>query len=143
LQKRPHSAAAFTAFSRSASQGVLRRRSDASDKEICYPPFVFSAARHGRFAEVESALLAGFVPNYADAYGNTIFHIACQNGRRRVAKLAVKYGCDMNAQNMKGHTGLHFLFAYGYSDIAEYFIKKGADERIANGSGKTAREGIK
>lgn len=102
-----------------------------------------SAARHGRYTEVESALLAGFVPNYADSYGNTAFHIACQNGQRRIAKLMVKYGCEMNRQNMKGNTGLHFLFAYGYPDIAEYFLKKGADEFIRNALGKGARAGIK
>lgn len=139
LPKRPHSAAAISAFSASRSSSS-RRRSDAS---ACHPPFVFSAARHGRYAEVEDALLAGFVPNFQDMHGNTVFHIACQNGKRRIAKLAVKFGCDMNAQNMRGHTGLHFLFAYGYPDVAEYFIKKGANDSIKNGLGKTAREGIK
>jgi len=145
LPRRPHSAAAANAFSarRSLSKDVVRRSSEPSAAEICYPPNVLSAARHGRYTEVESALLAGFMPNYADTHGNTVFHIACQNGRRRIAKLAIKYGCDMNAQNMKGNTGLHFLFAYGYPDIAEYFIKKGADEFIINTVGKTAREGIK
>jgi len=142
-RQRPHSAAALSAFSASSSSRRKRSEGTLKDKELTYPPFVFSAARHGRYAEVENALLAGFVPNFADSYGNTVFHIACQNGKRRIAKLAVKFGCDLNAQNMKGHTGLHFLFAYGYPDIAEYFIKKGADEFIKNEMGKTAREGIK
>lgn len=142
-RQRPHSAAALNAFSASSSSRRKRSEATVNDKELTYPPFVFSAARHGRYAEVENALLAGFVPNFADSYGNTVFHIACQNGKRRIAKLAVKFGCDLNAQNMKGHTGLHFLYAYGYPDIAEYFVKKGADEFIKNGMGKTAREGIK
>merc|ERR1712070_278307 len=137
-QKRPHSAAAAVnafAASRSSSSAARRRNQEAPLKEICYPPNVLSAARHGKYTEVEDALKAGFVPNYADSYGNTIFHIACQNGRKRIAKLAIKYGCDVNAQNMKGSTGLHFLFAYGYADMAEYFINKGADESITNGVG--------
>lgn len=138
---RPYSAVAANAFSacRASSAEPSRRRSE----ESCYPPHVLSAARHGRYAEVEAALLGGFRPNYKDSYGNTIFHIACQNGQRRIAKLVVKYGCDMNIQNQKGNTGLHFLFAYGYPDIAEYFLKKGADESIKNSCGKAAREGIK
>lgn len=153
LRRRPQSAVAETAFQRYSrahsasahrpSRDSGQRRSEASSKEICYPPNVMSAARHGRYTEVESALLAGFVPNYADSYGNTAFHIACQNGQRRIAKLMVKYGCEMNRQNMKGNTGLHFLFAYGYPDIAEYFLKKGADEFIRNALGKGARAGIK
>jgi len=147
LPRRPSSAAAANAFSvyRSSSRDVPRprRRSEVAGKELCYPPQVLSAARHGRFAEVEDALVAGFSSNYADSYGNTLFHIACQNGRRRVAKLVVKYGCDMNAQNLKGNTGLHFLFAYGYPEIAEYFIAKGADENIRNALRNPAREGIR
>lgn len=144
LPRRPYSAAADNALSAYGVSGEsLRRRSESSIKELICPTNVLSAARHGRYAEVESALVAGFVPNYRDIHGNTVFHIACQNGRRRIAKLVVKHGCDMNAKNLKGNTGLHFLFAYGYPDIAEYFINKGADELIKNFVGKTAREGIK
>jgi ankyrin repeat protein len=134
---------AFAASRSSSSSATRHRGREAALKETCYPPNVLSAARHGKYTEVEDALKAGFVPTYADSYGNTIFHIACQNGRKRIAKLALKYGCDVNVQNMKGNTGLHFLFAYGYVDMAEYFIQKGADEYIKNGVGKTSREGIK
>lgn len=147
LPRRPSSATAENAFSayRSSSRDVARasRRSAASRKEECHPDQVLSAARHGRYTEVENALAAGFLPNYADSYGNTLFHIACQNGTRRVAKLVVKYGCDMNLQNSKGNTGLHFLFTYGYPEMAEYFISKGADERIQNTIGNEARAGIR
>jgi len=104
---------------------------------------VFSAARHGRHKEVEAALDAGFDPGLVDAYGNTLFHVACQNGNKRIAKLAIKYGGDMDAQSFKGHTGLHFLFAYGYPDIGEYFIGKGANDQIQNEIGLTARQGIR
>lgn len=144
--RRSYSAAAENAFSvyRSSSKDAPhRRRSEASLKELCHPPHIFSAARHGRFAEVEDALCAGFSADYADSYGNTIFHIACQNGKKRVAKLVIKYGGNLNVQNLKGNTGLHFLFAYGYPDIAEYFITKGADEHIQNELGNEAREGIR
>jgi len=104
---------------------------------------VFSAARHGRFNKVEAALGAGFTTACQDAFGNTLFHIACQNGNKRLAKLAIRYGGDINAQNSKGNTGLHFLFAFGYSDLGEYFIEKGADEFIRNDLGNLPREGIK
>lgn len=138
LPRRPYSAAAAAAFSACGA-----RRTSTSSEDVCNPQHVFSAARHGRYAEVEAALLAGFVPSFADPHGNTLFHVACQNGRRRIAKLVVKHGCDMNTQNLKGNTGLHFLFAYGYPEIAEYFIKKGALEQLRNHLGLSAREGIK
>lgn len=107
------------------------------------PRQVFSAARHGRHKEVEAALVAGFDPASADSFGNTLFHVACQNGNKRIAKLAIKYGGNMDAQNLRGHTGLHFLFSYGYPDVAEYFIEKGADEHVLNEAGMGAREGIR
>jgi len=123
----------------SASRAQARPAAEASME----PRQVLSAARHGRHKEVEAALVAGFPPDFVDSYGNTLFHVACQNGNKRIAKMAIKYGGDMNAQNGKGNTGLHFLFAYGYPDIGEYFIEKGADEHLPNESGKLAREGIR
>jgi len=107
------------------------------------PNIVVSAARHGRHREVEAALVAGFAPSNVDQFGNTLFHIACQNGNKRIAKLAIKHGGHMDAQNERGNTGLHFLFAYGYADVAEYFISKGADERTKNAAGLEARRGIR
>eukprot|EP00930_Biecheleria_cincta_P057023 TRINITY_DN43029_c0_g1_i1.p1 TRINITY_DN43029_c0_g1~~TRINITY_DN43029_c0_g1_i1.p1 ORF type:complete len:254 (+),score=26.39 TRINITY_DN43029_c0_g1_i1:75-836(+) len=107
------------------------------------PGLICSAARHGRHREVEAALAAGFAPDYADAFGNTLFHMACQNGNKRIAKLVIKSGGNMDAQNERGNTGLHYLFAYGYTGVAEYFIGKGADEHVRNGAGFTAREGIR
>jgi len=107
------------------------------------PRQVLSAARHGKHKDVEASLVAGFPPEYVDSFGNTLFHVACQNGNKRIAKLAIKYGGDMDAQNTKGNTGLHFLFAYGYPDVAEYFIEKGASESIRNEVGKLPREGIR
>jgi len=115
----------------------------ASTEASLDPRQVFSAARHGRHREVEASLIAGFEPAYCDQFGNQLFHVACQNGNKRIAKLAIKYGGDMDAQNFKGNTGLHFLFAYGFPEIAEYFIEKGAIENIPNEVGKTAREGIR
>eukprot|EP00746_Dinoflagellata_sp_MGD_P084560 gnl/MRDRNA2_/MRDRNA2_33553_c0_seq2.p1 gnl/MRDRNA2_/MRDRNA2_33553_c0~~gnl/MRDRNA2_/MRDRNA2_33553_c0_seq2.p1 ORF type:complete len:248 (-),score=37.79 gnl/MRDRNA2_/MRDRNA2_33553_c0_seq2:95-760(-) len=103
---------------------------------------VFSAARHGRHKEVEQGLQAGFSPKSTDAFGNTLFHVACQNGQKRIAKLAIKFGGDMDAQNFKGNTGLHFLFAFGYADIAEYFISKGASDSILNKSGLAPHRGL-
>ena len=70
-----------------------------------------------------------------DVFGNSLFHICCQNGNKKIAKLAVKYGADMNAQNRRGNTGLHFLYSYGYPEIANYFESKGADPNIANEAG--------
>lgn len=128
--------------------GAAQGGSAGSAAEPCAEPSldprqVFSAARHGRHKEVEASLEAGFDPTYADQFGNTLFHVACQNGNKRISKSAIKYGGNMDQQNGKGNTGLHFLFAYGYPDIAEYFIEKGASEDVLNECSKGPREGIR
>jgi len=104
---------------------------------------VFSAARHGRYREVEQAFAMGFDPCSQDSFGNTLFHIACQNCNKRMGKLAIKNGGNMDIQNCRGNTGLHFLFAYGYVDIAEYFVSKGADETLQNVLRLPARAGLR
>lgn len=54
--------------------------------------------------------------------GNTLFHIACQNGNKKIAKLAVKYGGDMNKPNKKVsflHRLRQFISPGPAPDIAE------------------------
>eukprot|EP00397_Hematodinium_sp_SG-2012_P034576 GEMP01037095.1.p1 GENE.GEMP01037095.1~~GEMP01037095.1.p1 ORF type:complete len:175 (+),score=39.36 GEMP01037095.1:22-546(+) len=113
------------------------------EKELPGVDTVFSMARHGHHKEVEKWLQAGFDPQGIDQFGNSLFHVACQNGNKRIAKLAAKFGADMDAQNIKGNTGLHFLYAYGYPELAEYFIEKGASEDIHNICGLLCQEGLK
>jgi len=125
------------ASSSAAAQGASPARGSLDPRQV------FSSARHGKHKEVEASLQAGFSPQHMDSFGNTIFHVACQNGNKRIAKLAIKYGGDLDAQNGKGNTGLHFLIAYGYPEIAEYFIEKGAREDVQNDVGKCAHEGIR
>ena len=37
---------------------------------------------------------------------------SCQQGRKRMAKLAMRYDCNLDAQNHNGHTALHYCFQY-------------------------------
>jgi ankyrin repeat protein len=139
-------AAAFDSFAPPAradnSSPSASRQHEAAEVSLD-PTRVFSSARHARHKDVEASLAAGFDPYYVDSFGNTLFHVACQNGNKRIAKLAIKYGGDMDAQNLRGNTGVHFLFSYGYADIAEYFIEKGASDKLLNDQGNPPRAGIK
>ena len=59
--------------------------------------------------------------------------VACQNGLKRIAKLAMRHECDLNAQNLAGNTALHFCFMYGFGDeLSTYLLSKGADSSIKN-----------
>lgn len=125
-----------------ADAGAAHSPAAAAEASV-EPRRVFSMARHGRHRDVEASLQAGFDPNHVDSFGNTIFHVACQNGNKRIAKAAIKYGGCMDSQNSRGNTGLHFLYAYGYPEVAEYFMSKGASDHILNESGQTPPEGIR
>jgi len=129
---------------------------------------VFSFARHNRTKDLERLLDESGIPaNIRDPYGNTILIVACQNGLKRIAKLALRRGADINARNVrcslvlslflsvqrthththtqqyKGNTCLHFCFAYGYGDtLGRYLISKGADSNIRNVAGLTCFEGL-
>jgi hypothetical protein len=63
---------------------------------------IFSLARHNRLEEVEALLNSGIPVDILDAYGNTILHIACQNGLKKMAKVALRRGGNINAQNVSG-----------------------------------------
>lgn len=61
---------------------------------------IFSAARHNRVDSVAYLLDQGVPVNSRDAHGNTILSIACQNGLKRMAKLALRRGININSQNV-------------------------------------------
>lgn len=104
---------------------------------------LFSSARHGRVDEIEKVLNAGVPIDVRDGHGNTILIIACQNGNKRVAKLVLRRGANINGRNHKGNSPLHYCFHYGYGDsLGQYLISKGADASIRNNAGRLCWDGI-
>ncbi|KAF4131928.1 OTU-like cysteine protease domain-containing protein [Phytophthora infestans] len=99
------------------------RSENTSELRSAAPPAddydLFSAARHNHYDSVVYML------------DNT-----CQNGLKRITKLALRRGANINSQNNRGNTALHFCFAYGYGDsLGAYLISKGADTTIENDDG--------
>jgi hypothetical protein len=95
--------------------------------------------------------------------------VAAQNGHKSIAKLALRFGANINTQNYKGNTALHYCYAFGYVALAgtttttttlarparlltsrrvmnglctEYLISKGANPRIINNFGLTCTQGL-
>ena len=104
---------------------------------------IFSFARHNKFSELETLFMDGLNPDSKDEHGNTILIIAAQNNNKRIIKIALRYGAQINMQNMMGNTALHFAKEYKYDSIFEYLIKKGADTEIKNLRGMKAKEGLR
>ena len=101
--------------------------------------------RHGKYGEIENMLDSPEWTQPIDAkdiHGNSLLSICAQNGNKRIAKLCLRRGADINTQNLNGQSALHFCFAYGFEEMAEYLISKGADDSLTNADGLTCYEGL-
>lgn len=78
---------------------------------------LFSKVRHNRHKEVQAAFDSGSVsPHVRDEFGNTLLIMAAQNGNKRIAKMCLRVGGDINAQNFRGQTALHYCFSFSYAE---------------------------
>ena len=108
-------------------------------KKLC------SLCRHSKYSDAEALISQPdwLVPiDYQDEQGNTLLHIASQNGNKRMSKLCLRRGASLNIQNCKGQTPLHFAFGYGYVDLGNYLVSKGADDSIKNNDRLVCYEGL-
>jgi len=104
-----------------------------------------TVCRHGKYRELEEMINnpSWTLPiDYCDDSGNTLLMIACQNGNKRISKLCLRRGSQINHQNLNGNTCLHFAFGYGFEELGEYLISKGADDSLQNAVGNTCYEGL-
>ena len=124
------------------SVAVLTETHFQSSQRGSHFEHVFSMARHNRCDEVERALEGGMPADEKDMHGNSVLIIAAQNNLKRMLKIALRGGADVNHQNDRGNTSLHYALAYGHNSLAEYLISKGADDMLENGAGLTPYDGI-
>ncbi|KAG2521774.1 hypothetical protein JM16_006136 [Phytophthora kernoviae] len=77
-----------------------------------------------------------------DSTGNTLLSVACQNNNKRIAKLCMRRGADINTQNLNGQSLLHYCHEYGFHDLMEYLMEKGTKDDLLNADGLTCYEGL-
>ncbi len=116
-----------------------RSRSPAAAADSGYD-IIFSRARHNRMGEVRKALDGGMPVDTRDKHGNTLLHVACQNGNKKLVKALLRKHANIDATNQNGNTGLHFCFMYAYYGLGEYLISKGANDGLRNADGATPYE---
>ena len=87
--------------------------------------------------------IRGLHPDSRDENGNTVLIIGAQNSKKRIIKIALRYGAQINSCNNMGNTALHFAKEYKYNKIYEYLLAKGANPQIKNLRGIMACEGIR
>ena len=122
--------------------------SDAKGQEQLVLEQMFSYTRNNRFDALEALMAAKHMGaadvdiDAKDELGNTLMHVACQNGNKRVVKLALRRGADITSRNSGGNTPLHYAYAYGFEELGEYLKTKGADDTLQNLEGLTPYEGL-
>ena len=122
-------------------------RMSAAEQRVATIERAILAAKTSDIAAMEEALDAdveggGISPDTTtDEQGNTLLILAAQQGSKRMCKLLLRRGANINRQNMiTGNTVLHFCCVFSHDDLAKYLISKGADDTILNANGLTCYE---
>lgn len=74
-----------------------------------------------------------------DARGNSLLHIAAKTGSKRVVKLCLKNGLNINYMNLHGKTPLHYLASSSMANakLMDYMIMHGATTDMPDYEGYT------
>lgn len=128
-------------------EGLAEQQEVATQSNKMASDFALLASwvRNNHYSKIEEAMNQAdwSLPiDYQDELGNTLLHIGGQNCNKRVIKLCLRRGADINKQNLNGQGVLHFAYAYGFDDLATYCIQKGADDSLRNADGLTCYEGL-
>lgn len=128
-------------------EGLAKQRNDISKAQVLAKDFKMACTlcRHNKYSELEELINQPewSVPiDYQDELGNSLLHVAAQNGNKRLVKLCLRRGAQLNLQNLHGQTALHYAYGYGYDECGDYLVKRGADDSIRNKDGLTCYEGL-
>ncbi|RHY98849.1 hypothetical protein DYB35_008792 [Aphanomyces astaci] len=103
--------------------------------------FLWQAARRGDYHVVLGSFNSGSAWTSNDEDGNSLLHLACLAGSKRLIKLCLRYGMDINAANTTGLlTPLHTIIATTYphrAELVDYMIDHGAWHECRDGRGFT------
>ena len=61
--------------------------------------------------------------NSADQHGNSVLHIAAQNGRGGIIEELILNGADVNKGNNHKNTALHLAAQNGWNEVAEHLLR--------------------
>ena len=69
---------------------------------------LFRCARHAHHKQVEALLSGGVHVESKDHNGNTLLLVAAQNGNKRILKIALRHGGNINMQNVS----ISYIYIY-------------------------------
>ena len=99
--------------------------------------------RTGNITDLEFILDRNIIDvNSKDENGNSLLHLCCQQGNKRMVKFMLRRGADIKTQNAAGNSVLHHCHLYSHFELAQYLLSKGADDSLVNADGCTCYEGL-
>lgn len=102
----------------------------------------FIRCKLGHADDVEECLDQEVAIENRDEHGNTLLIISAQQNDKKMLKLLLRRGADINAQNSTGNTALHYTNEYKFTALTEYILNKGGNDTLLNMKGLTCYEGV-
>jgi len=138
LENQPN---AMTIADQMAAKGDEDEKNDEDPDHLAAKAIEY--ARTGNLAELEIVLEKNIINvETRDNFGNSLLHLSCQQGNKRMAKFLLRRGANIKTQNNVGNSVLHHCHIYSHNDLAEYLLSKGADDSLINAQGCTCYEGL-
>ncbi|KAI1359943.1 ankyrin repeat-containing domain protein [Xylaria arbuscula] len=96
----------------------------------CTP--IFQAVALGNLNIASILVARGCNINAVNGIGQTVLHVAAQNGQVEMIEYLITCGIDLDHQDNGGNTALHLAVINGYEGIVELLINAGAKMDIMN-----------
>jgi len=78
---------------------------------------------NGELDEAKQLIADGADVNSADQHGNSVLHIAAQNGRAGIIEDLILNGADVNKGNNHKNTAIHLAAQNGWTDVAGHLLR--------------------
>ncbi|KAF0689050.1 Aste57867_19465 [Aphanomyces stellatus] len=120
-------------------QCLFRRRKAVAIVNARRNEHLWQATRRGDYHVVLRAFNNGSAW-HVDEECNSVLHLACLAGSKRLIKLCLRYGMDINALNTLGLSPLHTMIATTYpqrAELVDYMIDHGAWHECRDAVGHT------
>jgi hypothetical protein len=93
---------------------------------------VFDHCRRNNYDELVDAIEAGFNMDAIDSKGNTLLHVAAQNGHTDIVALLCDLGCTVGARNLSGITAIDCARRYNYGRLVK-LLEEAQEEEEEDG----------
>jgi len=78
---------------------------------------------NGELDEAKQLIADGVDVNSADQHGNSVLHIAAQNGRAGIIEDLILNGADVNKGNNHKNTAIHLAAQNGFTEVAGHLLR--------------------